>query len=185
MALMAEQPAFAIDNLEAMTAMATLRGLRRHEEALTLVWVDVSLDGRDQFLIAEAAQAWRSMRDAAANDHVALHVESSFRSIERQRLIVQRRLDAGHTLADIFRSVAPPGFSEHHSGRAVDIVSPDHPALDERFEHTAAFAWLTQHAATHGFTLTYPHGNSDGYVYEPWHWCFHSGLHVEQRLARL
>ena len=51
---------------------------------------------------------------------------------------------------------------------------PDEPPAEESFETTPAFAWLSQHAARHGFSLSYPRGNPHGIVYEPWHWRFRS-----------
>ena len=44
--------------------------------------------------------------------------------------------------------------------------------LDEEIEQTEAFDWLVRFAGEFGFRLSYPRGNSCGYAYEPWHWCF-------------
>ena len=68
---------------------------------------------------------------------------------------------------------AAPGYSEHHTGRAVDLTTPGTPPLLEAFERTAAFAWLERHAARFGFVMTYPRNNPLGVIYEPWHWTFH------------
>lgn len=155
------------------TALAT-RGLSPCEEARELVFVELGAEGRDQFLILEAAEAWQRMRVAARAEGVELILASSFRSIARQAELFRVRLAQGRALEDILSSVAAPGYSEHHTGRAVDIVSVDHPALEETFEHTAAFAWLASHAAAFGFTMSYPRGNAAGYIYEPWHWCFNA-----------
>ena len=65
-----------------------------------------------------------------------------------------------------------PGWSEHHSGRALDISAPGEPAAEESFEATPAFAWLTTNAGAHGFTMSYPRDNPHGIVHEPWHWRF-------------
>jgi D-alanyl-D-alanine carboxypeptidase len=148
------------------------RGLAPFEEAHELVFVDLGAEGRDHFLIRDAAEAWHRMRAAAFDAGVELILASSFRSIARQAELVRVRLAQGRSLEDILGSVAAPGYSEHHTGRAVDIVSADHPALEETFENTAAFAWLACHAATYSFTMSYPRGNAAGYIYEPWHWCY-------------
>lgn len=154
------------------SAPLTARGLIPHEEARELVFVELGAEGRDHFLVREAAEAWHRMRAAARAAGVELVLASSFRSIARQAELIRVRLAQGRTLEDILSSVAAPGYSEHHTGRAVDIVSTDHPALEESFEDTAAFAWLTAHAAMYGFEMSYPRGNAAGYIYEPWHWCF-------------
>jgi D-alanyl-D-alanine carboxypeptidase len=103
---------------------------------------------------------------------VAISIASSYRSVARQAEIIATKLAHGTSIDDILRSVAPPGFSEHHTGRAIDIVSPDHPDLDVSFAYTPAYEWLTINAGFFGFTLSYPEGNGSGYQYEPWHWCF-------------
>lgn len=64
------------------------------------------------------------------------------------------------------------GYSEHHSGCAVDICSNDRFKLSESFEETDAFEWLMSHAQTFGFSLSYPRNNDKGIIYEPWHWFF-------------
>jgi D-alanyl-D-alanine carboxypeptidase len=74
-------------------------------------------------------------------------------------------------LDDILAVNTAPGFSEHHSGRALDLSTPGEAAAEESFESTSAFAWLCAHAARFGFVLSYPRDNPHGIVYEPWHWC--------------
>jgi zinc D-Ala-D-Ala carboxypeptidase len=148
------------------------RGLCRHEEAVDLELVQVDADGREHYLIPQAAAAWRGMKAAASNDGIDLVVASAFRSIERQALIIQRKLDAGMDIASILEASAPPGYSEHHTGRAVDIATPGGPILEVEFESSPAFAWLQGRANDFGFFLSYPAGNRCGYQYEPWHWCY-------------
>jgi D-alanyl-D-alanine carboxypeptidase len=112
------------------------------------------------------------MQRAAAADGVTLVLESAYRSVARQVDILQAKLAAGQALADALRLVAPPGCSEHHTGCAVDIGTPGSVALQESFESTTAFAWLQANAAGHGFVMSFPRGNAQGYSFEPWHWCF-------------
>ena len=154
------------------TALAA-RGLPVCEEAQCLEVAEISADGREHRLIEPAAAAWRTLKAAASADGIALSIVSSFRSIERQAEIIRRKLDAGQAIEEILTVCAPPGFSEHHSGRAVDLSTPGVPALVVEFDRTPAFAWLTAHAGDFGFQLSYPCGNAQGFEYEPWHWCFH------------
>ena len=97
---------------------------------------------------------------------------SGFRSVSRQTEIFRSKLAVGEPAVRILSYVAAPGFSEHHTGRALDIGSPEHNELDEAFGDTGAFRWLEQNAARFGFTLSYPRGNPHGIAYEPWHWCW-------------
>lgn len=105
-------------------------------------------------------------------DGVELLPLSGFRSIARQTRLIRAKLAGGQAIADILRTVAAPGYSEHHTGRAIDIGSPEHIELDEDFARTRAFRWLKAHAGRFGFSLSYPRGNPHGIAYEPWHWCW-------------
>jgi len=44
-------------------------------------------------------------------------------------------------------------YSEHHSGTAVDVGSPDCKPLDAHFDATPTFAWLAEQANRFGFFL--------------------------------
>jgi D-alanyl-D-alanine carboxypeptidase len=135
--------------------------------------------GRDRYrrplwLQGDSARAWRCMRDAARADSIALDAISGFRSHAYQLGIFARKLARGQTVEQILRVNAAPGYSEHHSGLALDIGTTGEPPAEESFEATAAFAWLARHAGTFGFTMSYPRENPHGITYEPWHWC-HTG----------
>ena len=150
------------------------RGLPRHEECTELIFADFGIEGRKYLLRPDAADAWHAMKAAAATDGISLIVASAFRSVARQVELIEKKLDEGQSIEQILTYMAPPGYSEHHSGRAIDIVTPACPKLEEWFDTTTAFAWLTEHAANYRFTLSLPRGNSLGFVYEPWHWCYHA-----------
>jgi len=111
------------------------------------------------------------MQAAAHADGVALRIASAFRSIERQAEIVRAKLARGLSLDAILEVSAPPGYSEHHTGRAVDVTTDGVRPLEIEFETTDAFRWLSRRAGEFGFLLSYPAGNGHGYAYEPWHWC--------------
>lgn len=148
------------------------RGLTVQAEAKDLVELGTAPGGKTVLLSPEAADAWKRMRNDAFRDGITLVALSGFRSIERQRTIIQRRLDKGESLEAILKTVAAPGFSEHHTGRAVDVGIPEAPTLTEAFADTPAYAWMTEHAGRYGFVLSYPRGNPFGISFEPWHWCF-------------
>jgi len=144
--------------LIAEPAWLALAGLDRYRRPL---WLD-----------GPTARAWQALREAAARDDVALEAVSGYRSHDYQLGIFERKFERGLSLDDILAVNAAPGFSEHHSGRALDISAPGEPAAEESFECTAAFDWLRRHAVEHGFTMSYPRDNPHGIVYEPWHWRF-------------
>lgn len=149
---------------------AQARGLPYYPEATELVEVGPNLVGRMQRLTPEAAASWQQMQEAAAADGIRLMIASGFRSFDYQAELIRNKLGAGQTLEEILAVNAAPGFSQHHTGTAVDIVTPGSRPLTEDFESSDAFRWLTANAAGHGFSMTYPRGNRNGIVYEPWHW---------------
>lgn len=148
------------------------RSLREYAEATILEVAEVGADGREHLLVPPAANAWRQLKAASLNDGVDIFIVSAFRSIERQAEIIRRKLETGAAIEDILTISAPPGFSEHHAGRAIDVSTSGSRWLEVEFDQTAAYAWLGEHAAEFGYYLSYPDGNAWGYQYEPWHWCF-------------
>lgn len=137
-----------------------------------LVEVGINDEGRPIRLLRPAAESWSLMQHAAMRNDIELVPISGFRSIARQTEIFRGKLAEGQSVAEILRLVAAPGFSEHHSGRALDIGTTEHTELDEEFANTDAFQWLEQYASAYAFTLSYPRGNPHGIAFEPWHWCW-------------
>ena len=164
----------ALQDLGISTSYATTRRQSHHLEADDLVSIGLDQAGREQRMERTAAARWQSMRDTATREAITLDIVSAFRSFDYQKQIIARKIAAGQSLEQILRVSALPGFSEHHSGRAIDLGTPGSPPLTEAFAVTAAYAWLTQHAGAFGFFLTYPRGNPHGVAFEPWHWCYHA-----------
>jgi zinc D-Ala-D-Ala carboxypeptidase len=133
---------------------------------------------RPLWLHPGAARAWAGLRAAALRDGLVLDAISGYRSHDYQLGIFERKRARGLAVDDILTVNAAPGFSEHHSGRALDIGTPGEPPAEESFERTDAFAWLRENAGGHGFAMSYPRDNPHGIVYEPWHWRY-SGSRAE------
>lgn len=136
--------------------------------------VDIDFEGKPFILHASAANAWRAMKDAAQKDQVKLKPFSGFRSYLHQKSLIERHLKNGRVIDSILTHIAIPGFSEHHSGLAVDIHADGNNKLEEEFEQTIEFLWLTEKASRFDFQLSYPRNNDQGIIYEPWHW-YYSG----------
>jgi D-alanyl-D-alanine carboxypeptidase len=154
------------------SALIEQRALEICCEPQELVVAETEADGKEHLLFPAAAKAWHRMSEAASANGVTLQIASAFRDIERQAEIVRRKLERGLPLDQILSVSAPPGYSEHHSGCAVDVSTPGCPPLELEFERTEAFRWLSEHAKRYGFVPSFPRENRFGYSYEPWHWCF-------------
>ena len=153
-----------------ITQQYASRRLPFYPEASELVDVGENIVGRMQRLTPAAALRWQEMVVAAGEDGLPLLIVSGFRSFDYQAGLIQKKLDAGQSIAEILTVNAAPGYSEHHSGNAIDIAVPGSPPLTENFETQAAFVWLTESAARFGFRMSYPRDNPAGFIYEPWHW---------------
>ena len=159
-------------SLEISTDLIAARSLVLHPEARKLVVAATGDDGSEYLLAPSAAAKWREMSAAALTDGVVIKIASAFRSVDRQAEIIRAKLAEGLSLDAVLRVSAPPCYSEHHSGRAIDVTTTEGAPLEVEFEKTEAFRWLSKNAARFGFVLSYPAGNRYGYDYEPWHWCF-------------
>ncbi len=122
-----------------------------------------------------AAKKYNAMVAAARADGVILVTISGFRSIaEQQPLFFDVKAERGQDAKERAEVSAPPGYSEHHTGYAVDIGDGNAPAtnLNPKFENTAAFKWLQKNAPRFSFEMSFPRDNVQGVNYEPWHWRF-------------
>ncbi len=119
------------------------------------------------------------MRNAAAREGVRLVLLSGFRSVELQEKIFYENKSIRNQIAAERASVsAPPGYSEHSTGYAVDFGDAVRRETDfeVEFEETAAFQWLQRNAAKYHFMLSFPKGNSQKVSYEPWHWRYEGSV---------
>lgn len=143
-------------------------------ECTTLVDTELDVFGRQPQLDARAYAAWCEMKEAAAREGVILQLVSAFRSVTYQRDLILRKLARGDDIRTILAVNAAPGYSEHHTGRALDIGTPGYAHLEIEFENSTAFAWLARNAHAYGFRMSFPRDNPYGVQYEPWHWCYGS-----------
>lgn len=101
----------------------------------------------------------------------ALGIVSAARADWFQRTVYDRELSAnGRAAADA--NTARPGYSEHQTGLAVDVVACDGGCGSiEGFGAAAQGRWVADNAWRFGFIVRYEDGHTPvtGYVPEPWH----------------
>lgn len=139
-------------------------------EAVDVQSIGEDMFGREQFLAPIACEKWFAMCEAAKNDDIALLVVSAWRSVDYQCRLIRNKLDRGENIEEILKVNAAPGFSEHHTGCALDLNTTECEALSEAFDETDAFRWLQNNAERFGFRMSYPKDNPFDIIYEPWHW---------------
>ena len=141
-------------------------------ESCSLVSIGKDIYGREQFLDSQAAKSFFEMKKAAKKDSIDLQFVSAFRSFDSQKKIIERKLNRGSLINKILEENKLPGYSEHHTGKAIDLTSKKLNTLSTQFENSKEFKWITENASTYNFYLSYPKDNEEGIMYEPWHWMF-------------
>ena len=107
-------------------------------------------------------------------------VTSAYRSYEYQQTLfekyiltemAEKGISREEAEAIVSATSAREGESEHQSGLCVDFIQNGKLELENSFEKTRAFEWLTKNAHKYGFILRYPKNKEEitGYTYEPWH----------------
>lgn len=161
-----------VDSPDSITVIVNkLRSLPADFVPEDLVELPTQITGDSEKLREEAADAVETMFAAAEDDSIELEVVSSYRSYEyQQRLFDNYQEQYGNEGTD--RMSARPGHSEHQTGLAFDVDTPqgDH-TLQTSFGETEAGQWLADHGHEYGFVIRYPEDqqNITGFHYEPWH----------------
>ena len=131
--------------------------------------IKVHIDMRDSLL---------KMREDAKRDGVYLVFLSGYRSTNLQKDIFYSLKSIRNQIAsERARVSAPPGYSEHSTGFAIDIgdYMQRETDFEVEFEDTDAFKWLQRHAAKYHFKLSFNRDNK--YIdYEPWHWRYEGSI---------
>lgn len=121
-----------------------------------------------QYLRKDTGEAYKKMRDDARLAGYRIRVVSGYRSVEYQKNLYNSYL-ATDTKENVDRYSARPGYSEHHTGMAMDIFG-SRDGLRE-FENTPEYEWVRDNCYKYGFIIRYLKEAEDitGYDAEPWH----------------
>lgn len=109
-----------------------------------------------------------SMIQDAKTAGIDITVRSAFRSYDEQQLAYNDSTNKS--------AIARPGESQHHTGLAVDLSSPEIGNMVGKelgFEYTNAGNWLSENSYKYGFVQPYTN-NHDGIINESWHY-FYAG----------
>lgn len=130
--------------------------------------------GEEIFVEEKTLKQYYELRKSLVSDGIHILLTGAYRSTEYQKQL-SIRLEKKHGLQYVKDYVATPGFSEHHTGLAIDICLLIGDRIvnqrDDLFNNKEIFAKIHQRLADFGFILRYPEGKEDvtGYQYEPWH----------------
>lgn len=138
------------------------------------------LHGEAKVALEQLMTAARAADPAIADAMVGL---SCFRSAKYQREVFCRKVADGFAVRAL--ASAPPGYSEHATGYALDFGDRNNPQcnLSECFATTPVGEWLSANAGQYGFVLSFPNGNGQGVMYEPWHWRYEGSGNARSTFA--
>ena len=152
---------------------------------LTKLECKISKEDTDgHYLREDAAMAlYAMMLEMSISGINDVCVTSSYRSYANQSWLFgyykEKHMSEGMTEEEAEAATlvysARPGTSEHQTGLCVDFTTDSiGGTVDDKFESTAAFKWLSENAYKYGFILRYPKDktNVTGYKYESWHYRF-------------
>lgn len=148
------------------------------EETVDLVEAPNPMGEKGSGPIPVERQAYEALQklqeDVLENDGVDIELDSAYRSVAKQQEIWDEFLaDKGEEYTK--GHVAIPGYSEHHTGLAIDLYlvidGEDVYENDEMMKHQDLWDKVHAKLADYGFILRYAEDKVDetGYDYEPWH----------------
>ena len=105
-------------------------------------------------------------------------VSSAYRNVDDQQKMYDNDLKISG--ADTSETVAKAGYSEHHSGYAIDL-SYMSAAGYAYLDGSESYSWLIENCYKYGFIIRYPEGKTavTGMAYEPWHFRYIGKVHAE------
>lgn len=124
----------------------------------------------------ETLKQFQLLRADLLKERIHIEIDSAYRSVEEQQAIWDEwSADPEYGEEYCKKYLAAPGYSEHHTGLAIDIFliknGNDVRDNDAMLAETEVFEIIHQRLPEYGFILRYPEGKEDvtGYNYEPWH----------------
>ena len=122
----------------------------------------------------EAYEKYTELKSELEKEGVYIELDSCYRSVAAQQELWDRwTIEKG--IEYVKQYVAVPGYSEHHTGLALDICIKVNGELvyenDDMIADRDTFTKIHAKLADYGFILRYLEGKDDitGYSYEPWH----------------
>jgi|GEM_PF-1343711 len=121
-----------------------------------------------------AYEAYEQLRQDMEKEGVHLQLDSAYRSVKEQQEIVDD-FTGKYGKEYVSKYVAVPGYSEHHTGLALDLYfqvdGKDIYENEDLVKYPEIWEKIHARLADYGFILRYPEGKDSitGCAYEPWH----------------
>ncbi|GCF95433.1 peptidase M15 [Enterococcus florum] len=131
------------------------------------------------------ASDYEAFSKAASDAGFPLVIISAYRSVAAQKEVfdtnvyglMNQGMSQEEATAKTKETITEPGFSEHHTGLALDVVDQDwynnygNQVLDATYGDQPGAKWIAENAPKYGFIVRYLEDREDitGITYEPWH----------------
>ena len=121
-------------------------------------------NGRQFQVEVVALQHFEALREKLFEQGIDIELDSTYRSVQRQEELWEEfKRMYGEEYCK--RYVAVPGFSEHHTGLAIDVCLIKDGRIiddnDEMISEVETFSKVHEKLADYGFILRYPKGKED------------------------
>lgn len=146
---------------------STLLVNKYHPLPKTYVPENLTILAGEHYVAADAYQAYERMRQDMAKLGLSIKAITAYRSYDYQEQMYHSMLANGEQ-ESVDAQIARPGYSEHQTGRAIDIGATNG---SKRFQETEEAGWIETHGHQYGFIIRYPKDQEQitGYIHEPWH----------------
>lgn len=135
----------------------------------------------------QCSEIVKKMIEDTKKEKVYLGIRSAYRDSAEQAYQFYYLSDLyKQTMEERLKHTAPPKFSEHHTGFAIDFMDIQHQKLSYSisFEYTPAFKWLEKNACKYGFVMSFPKNNKQNLQYEPWHWRYEGNEYARSKFEQ-
>ena len=145
--------------------------------------------------------AYLELKKFLETKNIFIEIDTSYRTEEEQQKILDDTIRTSG-IEHASKYVAPVGYSEHHTGLAIDLalvvngkkIADD--GTNDLFDYDDIYREIHKYLKDFGFILRYPEGKESitGYNYEPWHIryvgdiaedIYNSGLTLEEYLEEM
>ena len=144
--------------------------------------------GNDVEVEKKAYDAYLKLKEALESEGVYVDLDSARRSVaDQQRIMDEFTEEYGADYAA--KTVAKPGYSEHHTGLALDLYliidGKDVDENEDMMQYPEIWEKIHAKLADYGFILRYLQGREHitGYGYEPWHIRYLDNMEIAKEIT--
>lgn len=122
----------------------------------------------------KAYDAYLKLKADLEDEGIYVDLDSAYRSVAEQQRIMDDFIEQ-YGIEYATKTVATPGYSEHHTGLALDLYliidGVDVDENEDMIQYVDIWATIHEKLPQYGFILRYLDGKEyiTGYGYEPWH----------------